>query len=394
MARTIEHRQEPADKTPVKAESVITKTFIVIAIVLSLVAAGVSLLLYQQLRHTRSELAQLDILSNGKVKGEITSLTGQMAQITAQQKAFQTQLMIEQENFHSSARQRRAETEAMSKKLEISNQQLLQSMEVLFKQKGRENIGWVLSEVEYLLLVANHSLQLQGDVKTAITALQLADDRLLNSGDPGTIDIRTQINEEIEQLKAVEQTDIVQLAGKLSGNIKMIKQLPVKYTPIVTEEKIEQIVESSTEHNAGNFEQASKDFLIELKKLVVLRQRNKPAQPMITPKEEFFLQQNLQLKLETARYALFLSKPVSGKQALYSNSLQEAINWLETYYDTSVSQVSLMLAGLRRLLAINIATPVPANISHSINLLRIYQKEIGQQPPSVTNDATLKDGVK
>jgi uroporphyrin-3 C-methyltransferase len=391
MARTIEHIQEPADKASSEAVSWITKNFFVIAIVLALVAAGISFLLFQQLQQARSEMSKFNDMSSADLPGKITRLNEQMVSMATEQKAFQAQLMTEQENFHSTARKRRAETEAMSRKLEISNQQLLQSMDVLFKQKGREHIGWVLSEVEYLLLIANHSLQLQGNVKMASIALQLADERLLDSGDPGAIDIRTQINEEIEQLKALDQIDIVQLAAKLSGSIKMINQLPVNYTQSGSKEKVDQLAENKTVAvaEAGKVEQASKEFLEELKKLIILRQRNKPAQPMITPKEQFFLKQNLQLKLETARYAL-----LSGKQELYTDSIRDAIDWLETYYDSEVRQVSFMIAELKSLLKKNIITPVLPNISHSINLLRAYQIEIGKKPQPVTNDTALKDEVK
>ena len=389
MAKTIEPRFEPADNPGEVKASGISKMFMTLAVLLSLAAAGISVMVYQQLKQTRFELSQLNGLGSDNVSARISSVNEQMEQLSAAQQTFQAQLMTEQENFHSRARQQRAETEAMTRKLEISNQQLLQSMDVLFRQKGREHFGWILAEVEYLLLIANHSLQLQGDVNTAITALQQADDRLLNSGDPGSIEIRMQINEEIEQLKALEQTDIVQLAAKLSGSIKMIKQLPVHYTQMNAEEKAAQIAADKATHDAGNFAQAGKDFLKELQKLVILRQTNKPAQPMITPREQFFLQQNLQLKLETARYAL-----LSGKQGLYSNSLEEAIHWLETYYDIHVNRVALMIEGLKSLQEATIAAPSLPNISHSINLLRAYQKEIGQNSSAATNAAVSEDEVK
>ncbi len=391
MVKTIEHKQQPEvpEYKAVNAISGLTKIIILITLILSLIAVGISYLLYQQVRHNQTELSQLNDPLSGKITGKISSISDRLNLLTNEQKAFQAQLMTEQENFQSRARQQRTETEAMSRKLEISNQQLLQSMQVLFKHKGREHISWVLAEAEYLLLIANHSLQLQADIKTAVTALQLADERLLDTGDPGVIEIRSQIHEEIEQLKAVQHKDLVPLVGKLTASINRVNQLPVNFTQFEAGEKAEKITEKPLSNDVGNLQRAGQELLKELQSLVILRQTNKPAQPMITPKEQFFLQQNLQLKLEMARYALLADKP-----QLYAESLQAAIDWLETYFDQHASEVSLMTEGLRSLLETDITPIVLPHISHSISLLRAYEKELSNSPQPVAEKNVLQDEVK
>lgn len=367
--------QEPATEiAPSKSGSGTATAFIFLAIVFSLAAAGITFLLSQKLEQTRAEasqqlentrnnLSQLTVKVNGDMNGQLMNLSDKMASMGADQQQFQAQVSEQQKM-----------TEALSKKMELSNQQMLQSIDVLFKQKGRERIGWVLEEVEYLLLVANHSLKLQHDVATAIAALEAADARLLDTGDPGTIEIRTQIRDEIQTLKALQQPDIVGMAASLSSIIKVTGNLPIKYTQVNTKQKVATLAEKKASQDAGTLEQASKEFLQELRTLVVFRQLNEKPKPLMTPKQKFFLQQNLQLKLETARRALLM-----GQQTLFSDSLQEAIGWLQEYFDTEVPQVQQVLDELVKLQKMTITSTMP-DISRSIKVLRSYQNEFEKQP--------------
>ncbi len=285
-----------------------------------------------------------------------------MARITADQQQFQSQVSAQQQT-----------TAALSKKMAISNQQMLQSIDVLFKQKGRERIGWVLAEVEYLLLIANHSLQLQNDAATAIAALEAADSRLLDTGDPGTIASRTQIRQEIQQLKALQQPDIVGIAARLASVIKMIPSLPVQYTQVNTKKKIADLIDKKASHDSADLEQAGKDFLHELRGLIVFRKLETTPKALMTPAQQFFLQQNCQLKLETARRSL-----LSGHKTLFEESLNEAVQLLQEFFDLESSQVRQIIEELQNLQKMTITSDLP-DISTSIKILRAYQNELEKQ---------------
>jgi len=347
--------------------------FIFLAIVFSLTAGGAVFLLSQSLEKTRSELTQqlektrndlsdVTIQVSGDVKGQLSSITDKMGRITSDQKQFQTQVSSQQQA-----------TEALSKTLKVSNQQMLQSIDVLFKQKGRERIGWVLEEVEYLLLVANHSLQLENDVSTAIAALEAADSRLLDTGDPGTIESRTKIRDEIQILKSLQQPDVVGMAARLGSVIKMVPTLPIKYTQLNTKDKINAMIEKKATHDTGDLEQAGKAFLGELRGLVVFRKLDETPKALMTPRQQFFLQQNLQLKLETARRSLLM-----GHQALFAQNLKEAAQWLQDFFDLEIPQVKQTIEEIKTLQSMTITSKMP-DISGSIKVLRAYQNELEKQ---------------
>ncbi|MCU7819012.1 MAG: uroporphyrinogen-III C-methyltransferase [gamma proteobacterium symbiont of Lucinoma myriamae] len=339
----------------------------------SLSTGGAAFLLFQSLEKTRTDfaskldktradLSNVSIKVNGDITGQLTTITDKMGRITADQQQFQHQVSGQQQT-----------TEALSKKMEISNQQMLQSIEVLFKQKGRERIGWVLAEVEYLLLIANHSLQLQHDAPTAITALEAADSRLLDTGDPGTIESRTQIRDEIQQLKVLQQPDVVGMAARLASVIKMMPLLPIKYAQVNTKKKIADLIDKKASHDTADLEQAGKDFLHELRGLVVFRKLQETPKALMTPEQQFFLQQNLQLKLETARRSLLL-----GQQTLFLESLNEAVQWLQEFFDLENSHVKQIIEELQNLQKMTINSTMP-DISTSIKVLRSYQKELEKQ---------------
>lgn len=366
-------QDSPEDENTNKASSGAASAFIFLAIIFSLTAGGATFLLFQSLEKTRAELAQqiektrgnlsdVTIKLNGDVKGQLSTLTEKIGRITSEQQQFQSQV----------SRQQQA-TETLSKTLEVSNQQMLQSIDVLFKQKGRERIGWVLAEVEYLLLIANHSLQLQNDVPTAIAALEAADSRLLDTGDPGTIESRTKIRDEIQTLKALQQPDVVGMAARLSSVIKAVSSLPIKYTQLNTKDKIAALIDKKASHDAADMEQAGKDFLHELRGLVVFRKLDETPKALMTPKQQFFLQQNLQLKLETARRALLM-----GQQSLFASSLDEATQWLQDFFDLEISQVRQNIEELTALQSMKITSNMP-DISGSIKVLRAYQNELEKQ---------------
>ncbi len=360
-----------------QARSGAAAAFIFLAVVFSLAAGGMSFLLFQQLEKTRTELTQqlettrnnlsdVSIKVSGQISGQLSTMTDKMGRMSSEQQQFQRQVSQQQQA-----------TEALSRKLQLSNQQMLRSIEILYKQKGRERIGWVLAEVEYLLLIANHSLHLKNEVQTAITALEAADSRLLDTGDPGTIDTRTRISDEIQKLKALQQPDIVGMTARLGSVIKMVPELPVKYTQINTKKKIEALIDKKASHDAGNLEQASKDFLHELRGLVVIRKLDETPKPLMTPEQQFFLQQNLQLKLETARNVLLTAQD-AGHQALFDENLNEAIQWLQNFFDLEVAIVRQTIEELNTLKSMTITSAMP-DISGSIKVLRSYQKELEKQ---------------
>jgi uncharacterized protein HemX len=76
-------------------------------------------------------------------------------------------------------------------------------LESLYQELSRSRDDWVLAEVEQTLAIAARELQLAGNVRAALAALQTADARLARSDRPQFLGLRKVIARDIERLKAV-----------------------------------------------------------------------------------------------------------------------------------------------------------------------------------------------
>jgi uroporphyrin-3 C-methyltransferase len=210
--------------------------------------------------------------------------------------------------------------------------------------------------------VANHRLHLEWDAQTAIQALQEADARLRDSGDPSWIPVREILALEISSLRSAGLADIeglaLQLAG-LAGGIEKLKMLgtePLQATrPGQPEAKP---VASRT------WKTLIEDGWAGFKSIMVIRHHGQPVGAMVPPDQQLFLQQNLRLQLEAARISL-----LRGNQALYDTSLQTAVQLLRDHFDADDAGVGNYLGEIDKLGKIRVRPELP-DISASLLALR------------------------
>jgi len=108
----------------------------------------------------------------------------------------------------------------------------------------------------------------------------------------------------------------------------------------------------------------------DIKGLVTVRRRDEPVQPLLPPEQRFYLQQNLVLKLETARLAL-----LQREATVYRTALDEAERWTREYFNTGTAPGEAFLQGLARLQQTQIAPDLP-DIGGSLRVLRRTVREL------------------
>ena len=134
---------------------------------------------------------------------------------TAARNAELSQLNSRLQGLQRSIASQQDRREALSdsiKKLTARQDSMQESIKKLYEQQNRHSIDWALAEIEHLMIIAVNSLTLQKDVKTALAALQAADDRIRNLGDPGLLPVRRQLVSDINALRSVNQVDITGLS--------------------------------------------------------------------------------------------------------------------------------------------------------------------------------------
>jgi uroporphyrin-3 C-methyltransferase len=112
-----------------------------------------------------------------------------------------------------------------AKQLESQSQQL--ALESLYQELSRSRDEWVLAEVEQTLTIASQQLQLAGNVRAALAALQTADARLARSDRPQFIGLRKVVARDIERLKAAPDLDIAGMTLRIDQVISAVDQMPL-----------------------------------------------------------------------------------------------------------------------------------------------------------------------
>lgn len=228
-------------------------------------------------------------------------------------------------------------------------------------QGGRQI--WLLDEVEELLLMANDRLALREDVPGALRALQIAQHRLGQISDPRLIGVRKRLANEIAALQAVPKLDFQGMALQLSSLAGQVHDLPLKQD---LPRNYHSTAGSGTPAQSGQpwWQQLGVSIGNALKGLVEIRRTNEHFQPMLPPREAYFLYQNLDLKLESARMAV-----LQRDNGVFHNSIQTALKWLQTYYKQSAPGVQAMTRELKQLQQKNLQPKLP-DIGGSLAALR------------------------
>lgn len=228
-----------------------------------------------------------------------------------------------------------------AKQGESQSQQI--ALEQLYRDLAKNRDDWALAEIEQVLSTASQQLQLAGNVRGALIALQNADTRLSRADRPQFIDIRRAIAQDMEKLKSLPSVDLTGVAVRLDALINQIEAIPlladekpavvapVPSTRLAAEPRLEP--KSAYEWRVQLQEHWTAwalDLWSDIRELVRVRTVNHPEALLLTPEQAFFARENLKLRLLNARVAL-----LSRNDAAFRSDLAEADRALVRYFDPS-----------------------------------------------------------
>jgi len=233
------------------------------------------------------------------------------------------------------------------------------SLEALYRDLAPSRDELALSEVEQMLVLASQQLTLAGNVQAALAALQVADVKLARLDRPQLGPLRRALARDMDRLKAVPYVDVAGISIKLDQMIDAIAMLPLA--------KDERVAPSPASAAAAD-EPAWLRFLHgawnDLRSVIRIEVSDRPAAPLITPQQSFFLRENLRLRLLSARLAL-----LSRDQPSFKADLQAASGWLSQYFDKQNRSVQSTLAMLAQLSAIAMPGEIP-DLTASLEAVR------------------------
>lgn len=228
-------------------------------------------------------------------------------------------------------------------------------------------LAWRLGEVDHLLRLAHDRVALARDVEGAINAMEVADKRLGLIPEPRLLSVRRQIVADIAALRAVPRPDRTGIALRLSNLIQQVPTLPLRHRVPGSFESPEQAVEVTTGNDEDRWQRALNTLREAWRGLVHIRHTEQRIEPLLPPDQEFFLRQNLTLKLEAAYLAL-----LQNDSAKYQQSMKRAIVWLDQFYDREETVVGAAIDQLSEVAKVELAMPMP-DLTGSLEKLREYR---------------------
>lgn len=251
-----------------------------------------------------------------------------------------------------------------NKLAESQNQQV--ALEALYQElsKSRDDIS--ISEIEDVLDLASQQLQLAGNVKSALIALQSVDAKLAKANNkPRWTQLRRAINQDMERLKATPFVDTIAISAKLDSLMTNIDNLPLLSDPVSVRDT--QNASFAIEPK-GFWSRFSKEVLVDLGELVRVRNLEKPDVPLLSPSQAYFLRENFRLRLLNARLAL-----LSRNEASFKGDITAASQWLKAHFDTKIKAVTSAQATLKQLAESSISISVP-DITSSLEAIHIVRQ--------------------
>jgi uroporphyrin-3 C-methyltransferase len=365
-----------------------------LALLLAGAALGASYYLWQQLEQVRSDgIALKDSLTqevrgqSSELPGQISALQGELSELRAQVSPLQAEIST----LGQELQQRPAQDAGITPgALDALQRQISELRDQISRQSSSPITGpvsgpttapavsqtsraaadseavWMVAEVEYLLLVANRRLQLEQDLPTALAALQMADKRLRESGDPAWMKVREQLAAELAALRSVPAVDRDGLSLQIASMVERVGAIEPLMMPAV---EAEEEAATVTAREERSLETLPGDAWRGLKSLLIIRRHDGELPLFLPPDQLHFLKQNLQLQLEAARYALLRSD-----QRLYSDSLERAGAWLAAHFDPEQDEVKSLLVEIEQLKQVQIQPELP-DLSGS---LRALQAQVSQ----------------
>jgi uncharacterized protein HemX/uroporphyrinogen-III synthase len=224
----------------------------------------------------------------------------------------------------------------------------------------------LIADAEYLLNVANQKLHLVGDIKAVLAAMEAADHRLRESGDPAVYKVREALAEEMAVLRKMNPPDLVGISAKLIALEKKVAGLPLvlPHAGIVKEHEKAKASAVQPPAEPGQEGDAVDAAIREFKDLVTVRRTDRPIEALLAPEQAEALRQMLLLKLETSRAAL-----LRNDAQLFKDSLTVAGEWVAEHFETSAAETRAMQDELAALSGSSLDVSYP-DISKSMVMLQ------------------------
>ncbi len=346
-------------------------------LLLALIAAGLGgYAVYTQFQQQRTGVDETLRLS-----GNLDQLRLQVEQGISQAAAVEQQLDVIRE--------------AQNSRIQYIESALSSAQEQINATRTTTGRDWLLAEVEYLLRMANQRILMDRDPAGAVSLLHSSDRILANAEDLTAHGLRAAIALDIADLQAAGDLDVEGIYLRIGAQINLVDDLvrPVpRFSPEMTDAASSEMTDAaspemtdaaSTDETGGEdggLTGIASQFGQTLFKLVDFRRNMPEVMPILPPEEEYYLRQNLILKLQMAQLAL-----LREKQQVFQSNIAEAVDWLDRYFKDSDRLTIAMRQSLEELRSVEVLRILP-DVSRSLREVRQLLSDFHRQEAAGKTD--------
>ena len=362
---TVTENKANTDGSTKRGAGLIVSFGMLISILALVVAGYAAYLIYE----SNSELKE--------ARTSVRSLETELANLkrTSDQKIEQLSVVLEQTTA-SIAQTREAENTAIADlgaSFEVATEQLRTELRAeLNEGLGTSGEDWLLAEVEYLIRLANQRVLMERDVSGALSLLSSADEIVEQTSGIAAYELRESLAYDIANLKAVSDLDTDGIFLSLSAMASQVLELRRKQ-PELSSPRQTQVENGEAQNFYQQFISLVSNIFGRVLNSVDYRRDGVAITPLLPPKEEYYLRQNLILKFEMAQLAL-----LRNDQPVYHTSLSEAKLWIVKHFIETDPRTIALVTSLDQLMEVEVDRSLP-NISGSLRAVRGLLNTLHQQ---------------
>jgi len=357
-AETGSDQPAPIEQQPQAAESRSSATSGLAAwaaLLIALLTAAVAGYLWKQQQAQQRSSAQTEQLSNelGERVAEVERLESRLNELIKADSELADDLKFLEQQLSSQSRQ----LDLVPARIE----RLERALEAIPGVADKARSAWLVAEAEYYMRIGNAQLNLARNADVALRALELADEKLRDVGDPGLVRVRRMLADEMAALRAVPRPDKEGIALQLSSLARSLAELPL------TRQAPDSYGQTKTAENAmSGWERAWQSVKDSLTSIVRVKRTDEVIVPLRTEVEESVLLRGLETELDVARLAL-----IRGDAGLYRDALTGVQQRIDRHFDKDASSVRAAQQQLEQLAGAELPENLP-DISNSLDLLLRY----------------------
>ncbi|MDP2559553.1 uroporphyrinogen-III C-methyltransferase [Psychrobium sp. 1_MG-2023] len=276
----------------------------------------------------------------------------------------------QEDEFSSMQRQTQQKLQAQQQSIAQANAQLSKEIEQqqdvtqilqdkVLELSGRRPNDWLLAEANYLVRLAGRKLWQEKDQNTASELLATADLRIAEMNDPSLIHIRKALANDIASLQALPSDQTETYALKIDGLISQVDNLKLNMIKLAdaVEEGDSKELSNSADDWKDNLEKTWQSFS---EGFITVRRRTGGVEPLLSPKQQWYLEENLKSKLIQAQLAIY-----RHQQDAFEHAIELSTRWTMQFFDRQDSTTEFMLSELEKLHKVSVNISYPQRLKSS-----------------------------